>query len=441
MRSEKRYQIFVSSTYTDLMKARQEVTQNILNINHIPAGMEMFSASGRPQWKTIEKAINNSDYYVLIVGDRYGSISSDDGISYTEKEFDYALSCGIPTLCFLPGENYSSTKKNRESEQNLIEKLDNFKNRIKESQLIDYWNDEDELVKKVINSLYKIFTEEPGVGWIRGDSVDTESLNKLVHAMEENKKLNMRINELERNSLVRVPELSVLLNGIKLTSNDNYLIKLPVIKDDKIVFFQQDLSLSDISGEMVGFISEEDLEKYNKGKPNDEDIEKYHTSYQLYQAATDFKMKFSICNSGNVKANNILINIKFPDGVDVFYGDNTREIKEPELFEPASPLELFHRRKRNNFPFGDLNYKKPIISGLGSDSFLSRNVRSLNEKLRIEDNEIKGSTKSVTHDCVLDLTPEFCFLFRDVGEYTIEVNIHCDEYPKWQSYQCVIKVE
>jgi hypothetical protein len=43
--------------------------------------MEMFSASGQRQWKTIKKAIDNSDYYILIIGERYGSISEGEGIS------------------------------------------------------------------------------------------------------------------------------------------------------------------------------------------------------------------------------------------------------------------------------------------------------------------------------------------------------------------------
>lgn len=112
MASGIRFQIFVSSTYTDLYPVRRKVTEHILSMNHIPAGMEMFSASGQQQWKTIQKSIDNSDYYVLIVGERYGSISEAEGISYTEKEFNYARSRGIPTLCFLSDENTLPHERN-----------------------------------------------------------------------------------------------------------------------------------------------------------------------------------------------------------------------------------------------------------------------------------------------------------------------------------------
>jgi len=44
--------------------------------------------------------ISQVDYYILIVAGRYGSVTRD-GISYTEKEFDYAKKIGIPILVFL----------------------------------------------------------------------------------------------------------------------------------------------------------------------------------------------------------------------------------------------------------------------------------------------------------------------------------------------------
>ncbi len=39
---QKRYQIFISSTYKDLIEERQKVTQAILELYHFPIGMEMF---------------------------------------------------------------------------------------------------------------------------------------------------------------------------------------------------------------------------------------------------------------------------------------------------------------------------------------------------------------------------------------------------------------
>lgn len=97
---DKRYQVFVSSTYSDLQAERNKVIQTIMSLDCIPAGMELFPAIDTEQFEFIKRVIDDCDYYLLIVGGRYGSIS-DDGISYTEKEYDYAISRNIPVIAFL----------------------------------------------------------------------------------------------------------------------------------------------------------------------------------------------------------------------------------------------------------------------------------------------------------------------------------------------------
>jgi hypothetical protein len=61
--------------------------------------------------------LDRSDYYVVITAGRYGSIASD-WLSYTEKEFEYAKSKGIPILAFphknpgsLAAEKWDSTRR------------------------------------------------------------------------------------------------------------------------------------------------------------------------------------------------------------------------------------------------------------------------------------------------------------------------------------------
>ena len=97
---DKRYQIFVSSTFADLQQERQAVMQALLSLDHFPAGMELFPASDEDQWALIKGVIDDSDYYVLVIGGRYGS-TADDGISYTEMEFEYAKATKKPILAFI----------------------------------------------------------------------------------------------------------------------------------------------------------------------------------------------------------------------------------------------------------------------------------------------------------------------------------------------------
>lgn len=98
---DKRYQVFISSTYSDLKDERKQIIESLLNAKYIPAGMELFSASDDEQFKYIKKIIDNCDYYILIVAGRYGSINPNSGLSYTEQEYNYAIERGIPVLSFI----------------------------------------------------------------------------------------------------------------------------------------------------------------------------------------------------------------------------------------------------------------------------------------------------------------------------------------------------
>lgn len=99
-----KYQVFVSSTYLDLIGERKKITQAILEANCIPAGMELFPASDKSQWDFIKNVIDDSDFYLVILAGKYGSEGIDEAgkkISYTEMEFDYALKSNKPIIALI----------------------------------------------------------------------------------------------------------------------------------------------------------------------------------------------------------------------------------------------------------------------------------------------------------------------------------------------------
>ena len=95
-----KYQVFISSTYSDLAKERKQVLDVLLMADCIPAGMENFVATDDEQFNVIKKVIDLCDYYILILGRRYGSVSEKTGISYTEMEYNYAIDKEINVLVF-----------------------------------------------------------------------------------------------------------------------------------------------------------------------------------------------------------------------------------------------------------------------------------------------------------------------------------------------------
>src|ERR1043165_6097881 len=98
---DKRYQVFVSSTFADLKDERGRVIQTLMEMDCIPAGMELFPAADEDQLEFIKRVIDDCDYYVVIVGGRYGTTNTSDGLSYTEKEYEYAVERGLKVVALL----------------------------------------------------------------------------------------------------------------------------------------------------------------------------------------------------------------------------------------------------------------------------------------------------------------------------------------------------
>ena len=191
MNNEKKYQVFISSTYEDLKEERDAVIKTILGIEQIPIGMEMFNASDSKQWNIICRTIDISDYYVLIIGLRYGTFFEND-ISYTEKEFDYAISKGIPVLAFVKDENEPSTPKQRDDDGQKQECLNKFRNKAKQ-KTVGFWKTKEELCAQLVKSLYSEMKYNPQRGWIRTPTdyenksvVDEKKLELLLSLINEN---------------------------------------------------------------------------------------------------------------------------------------------------------------------------------------------------------------------------------------------------------------
>ena len=117
----KKMQIFVSSTYEDLKDERQEMVEAILEAGHIPAGMELFSGAGTVI-RTIQKWIDESDIYFLLLGGRYGSIYNKEGISFTEWEYNYALSVNKPVCIIALDESMLFAKAAKDGKDKVFEK-------------------------------------------------------------------------------------------------------------------------------------------------------------------------------------------------------------------------------------------------------------------------------------------------------------------------------
>jgi hypothetical protein len=217
-----KYAIFVSSTYEDLKEYRELVIKAVLEMGHFPVGMEMFSAADEQQWTHIKRQIDDSDYYLLIIAHRYGSMDGD--ISYTEKEYDYAILRGIPVLGFIIDDTANWPNNLIDKESSKLEKIRNFKAKVKQ-KLVSFWTNRDDLYAKGSIALVKQINTTPRVGWVRAsESIASATTNELARLSNENEEFRKKIESISLES-ERVKEERI--RQIISIMEKNY-IKIPV---------------------------------------------------------------------------------------------------------------------------------------------------------------------------------------------------------------------
>lgn len=303
---EKKYQIFISSTYEDLKEERKKAIEAILTMNHFPVGMEMFSAADDEQWEIIRETIDVSDYHVLIVGNKYGSIipdGEDAGMSYTEKEFRYALKQGIPILAFVIADDATNHHSYHENDPDKVYKLALFKQAVKTGRLVKFWHNADELAAQLTSSLYKAVKRNKRPGWIRTTEFDLEKslaeitrLTKRVHTLEA---LNADLKLLTN----RKPELFVSC------SNDNFkdgeVINDIIIEKGVIKFKVQPVYVADANNGI--------LYKDRMGVEHRAAFEEVRNF--RYLCKNCFSVLWLFENNGNARATGVRVRMEFPSNL------------------------------------------------------------------------------------------------------------------------------
>lgn len=201
MEIKKRYQVFISSTYSDLKDERDSVTRALMEMDCIPAGMEAFPAADEAQLEFIKRVIDDSDYYVLLVAGRYGSMDQD-GISFTEREYHYAVGQGIPVLAFVHSDVDSlPPEKSDKGDHERAYKLQRFRKEVIDSRLAKMWDDPKTLAGSVILALNRAIATQPRTGWIRGDTATSAvEIKELLEARKEIDRLTEKLSKLKPDS-------------------------------------------------------------------------------------------------------------------------------------------------------------------------------------------------------------------------------------------------
>lgn len=98
----KKYQFFISSQRREYEYARSYAFQTILELGHIPVGVD--NVHPEFSYKTEEyagKYIDSSQFVVFILSGHYGSTNPKSELSYIEEEYNYAVSRNKQIVCFI----------------------------------------------------------------------------------------------------------------------------------------------------------------------------------------------------------------------------------------------------------------------------------------------------------------------------------------------------
>lgn len=210
---EKRYQVFISSTFTDLKEERRAVQDAVISMGDFPVQMESFPATDQRQMDFIGPLIEQSDYYVLIIGGRYGTVDGT-GLSFTHQEFRYAVEKGVPVLVLVHGKPDEIASGKTESTDAGRAMLVEFIKEASQDRIRKDWKNIGELQVGVHQALVNAKRSKPRPGWIRGDTITSfEALEELNEVRKENEKFREKLGNLA----VDIP-LPKLPDAVELTT-------------------------------------------------------------------------------------------------------------------------------------------------------------------------------------------------------------------------------
>lgn len=450
MSISKKFQIFVSSTYTDLIEERQSAVEAILKAGHIPAGMELFTSSNKSQWEIIKRWIDESDIYMLILGGRYGSIELESGKSYTHLEYEYALQINKPLFAIVMKDEAIAELKAKDTEQDNPEKLKDFRN-IVMSRMCAFFADEKDIKLAIHESLNDIIRENPLIGWVRGTAQSENIAQEIALLNDENRKLREENDKLKAQQVQREPKLEMVINGGQELV---YEFNIP-----KSVLYQDREPIGEIPSHLKSFLSQETVDEYNQELKNItiKNIEDYNLIQEKIYAFENLseKIALKLVNSGNLKATSIMVELEFPDFIYVMNVDDSSykivsdlkgqgwEVIPRPLYNPLTQAERSYQdslsNNKHSLPTMDLT--KNMLLAQHRHRNMEFTIPRINRHDHLIDNRrIEINLSDLLHGYSKEST-NYKIIPLHKGNGAIKVFIHCEEYLKMQQFEIPITVK
>ena len=362
---------------------------------------------------------------------RYGSVIKEGeyaGISYTQKEFRYALEQKIPVLAFLIDESVPVMPKKMEENEKKRKKLGTFKEEVKNGRMVQFWTNKDDLANLVTNALNKQINRGKRPGWIRTDSLNIEEMqNKLVEMNKKIRKLEKENRDLKENAGTRKPILNILINNVKVIHIPYFELNSNMIDCEYML-----LEMEDVPNDAKTYITQEMLDEYNTSLPSEKVLEKYKEEYRYYEQVTKhpFDIELKIDNDGNMKARDICVEINFPEEIQV-YRKNERNIPSPQKpSKKINPIDKFYYSKSNQ----NNNHTTIVGPSLRRNIFFGMDSLSKtdapNRHFYNENNSLSIRMKDLMTEYQWVIKDEYIIAPKKKGVFKIVCSCICEEYEK-----------
>src|ERR1700759_2355510 len=109
METAPQYNVFIGSTFSEAHSWRQNAQLGILKAGHLPVALDIDIPESEQLQEALQTALSRCHYYVVFLGNRYGSSFGDQGFppheelgkkSWIEMELDFAIQANLKILVF-----------------------------------------------------------------------------------------------------------------------------------------------------------------------------------------------------------------------------------------------------------------------------------------------------------------------------------------------------
>jgi hypothetical protein len=148
--------VFLSSVVCGLENYRVAVSKAIHEMDgYHCVRMEDFGARDARPADFCADTVRSCSIFVGLIGQRYGSCPPESSISYSELEYNTALSAKIPRLMFLASKDFLSDAAAFDNDGSQA-KLEAFRQRVLQDRVRAAFSTEQELAKLVVTALHNL---------------------------------------------------------------------------------------------------------------------------------------------------------------------------------------------------------------------------------------------------------------------------------------------